>query len=75
MGQAMIASSLCLVVRGVDAFERPMLCLKDATVEISADTMRRREVCARCAGEMLHLRPNDVVKMRLLRTVMGMLLR
>lgn len=75
MGQRLIAHGRCLVVRGVDVFERPILCLQDATVEVSADTMRRREVCARCAGEMLHLHQDDFVKMRMLKTVMGMLLR
>jgi hypothetical protein len=75
MGQGVTVSNLCLVVRGVDAWDRPILCLQEATVEVSARLMRKREVCARCANEIHDLRSYDFVKMRLLPSAMGILLR
>ena len=71
----MIVTNRCLVIRGVDVHDRFVVCLQDATVEISARLMRRREVCARCASEMFDLHMGDYVKMKLLPKAMGMLLR
>lgn len=68
-------SQLCLVVRGVDSRDRPVICFQEATVEVSAKLMRRREICARCASEVFKLHSKETMKIRFLPTIMGMLLR
>lgn len=65
----------CLVVRGKDVAGKPVICLREATVAVSAHDLRRREVCVYCGNDFFDNHVGQDFKMRVLPAAMEQHLR